>query len=51
MVFFLVSRSRKVVTDELVTLMSWDSDNKSRGKFNVHGTNQHQQYLLFHVFC
>ena len=25
MVFFLVSRSRNVVPDELVTLMSWDS--------------------------
>ena len=25
MVFVLVSRSRKVVSDELVTLMSWDS--------------------------
>ena len=27
MVFVLVSRSRKVVPDELVTLMSWDSRN------------------------
>ena len=25
MVFVLVSRSRRVVPDELVTLMSWDS--------------------------
>ena len=27
MVFVMVSRSRKVVPDELVTLMSWDSRN------------------------
>ena len=28
MVFVLVSRSRKVVADELVTLMSWNSDSR-----------------------
>ena len=26
-----------------------NSDNKSRGQFKEHGTNQHHQYLLFYV--